>query len=217
MIQKDIVRKVEAAKFFNVLADETTDISSIQQLSICVGYINYTEFKIFENFFCLVFLTAATGEALANELILKLDSLGLKEADIRGQGYDGTTAISGKVSGIQARISNLNPKAVYAHVAHCLNLVITDSCNMKDIWNCMGTLEKVCVFFNYPKRQLVLEKMIGELCPDSKKQNLKEMCPTRWVQRHDSVIIFIELFDCVCAAITEVSSWEDKDASTDAN
>lgn len=218
MIQKNILKKVNAAKFFSVLADEATDISSTQQMSICVRYVDETDFKICEDFVCFVPLTSATGEALATEITTQLKKLGFDTNNIRGQGYDGAAAMSGKVNGVQAHILRENPKALYVHcVAHCLNLAITDSCNIKDIRNCMGTLEKVCVFFNYPKRQLVLQKCIEELCPESRKEKLKKMCPTRWVQRHDSVIVFLELFNSIYKALNTVTDWNNKDVSTEAN
>lgn len=40
LILKDIVVKVNAAKGFAVLADETTDISTKEQLTLCVRYID---------------------------------------------------------------------------------------------------------------------------------------------------------------------------------
>lgn len=42
-----------------------------------------------------------------------------------GQAYDGSSNMSGRISGVQARI---NPKAVFIHcVCHSLNLAVQDS------------------------------------------------------------------------------------------
>jgi len=40
------------------------------------------------------------------------------------------------------------------------------------------------------------------------------LCPTRWVDRHDSIIIFHELFDAIVDSLLEVCTWIDKDASS---
>ena len=43
------------------------------------------------------------------------------------QGYDGAAVMSGCVSGVQKRIRDLVPQAIYVHChAHCLNLVLVD-------------------------------------------------------------------------------------------
>ena len=40
---------------------------------------------------------------------------------------------------------------------------------------------------------------------ESKKNKLKELCRTRWVERHDAFNIFIELFPKVCTIIINYS------------
>jgi hypothetical protein len=42
------------------------------------------------------------------------------------------------------------------------------------------------------------------------------LCPTRWVDRHDSIIIFLELFDAIVDSLLEVCTWLNKDASSGA-
>lgn len=42
------------------------------------------------------------------------------------------------------------------------------------------------------------------------------MCPTRWVERHDSILIFIELYDSILVALQEISKWVDLDTSSKA-
>lgn len=64
---------------------------------------------------------------------------------LRGQGYDGASVISEKVSGVSARILELQPKAIYQFCrSHRLNLVIASSCRrvplIQDLFNSLGTL-----------------------------------------------------------------------------
>ena len=42
------------------------------------------------------------------------------------------------------------------------------------------------------------------------------MSATRWIERHDSVIVFLQLYHLVIAALEEVSSWQDRGSSTNA-
>ena len=58
-----------------------------------------------------------------------LTDLGLSLDDLRGQGYDGASTMSGEKSGVQRRIMEKQPKALYTHCSsHSLNLVIAQAC-----------------------------------------------------------------------------------------
>ena len=68
------------------------------------------------------------------------------------------------------------------------------------------------LFFKYPKKNNVLSESIARVCSSSTHSRLKLLCPTRWVDRHDSIIIFLELFDAIVDSLSEVCTWLDKDA-----
>lgn len=42
------------------------------------------------------------------------------------------------------------------------------------------------------------------------------MCPTRWVERHDSILLLAEMLPAVHHVLEEISTWEDADASSSA-
>ena len=59
----------------------------------------------------------------------------------------------------------------------------------------MQTADSVSRFFsNSPKRPLALEKWIGELLPEEKRSKMKQMCRTRWFERHEAFEVFCETF-----------------------
>ena len=60
----------------------------------------------------------------------------------------------------------------------------------------METADSITRFFNNsPKRQLELEKWIANICPnEEKRRKLKEMCRTRWVERHEAFDVFVDLY-----------------------
>lgn len=216
-LQELLVAKIKHAKYFSILADETTDISTVEQFSLCVRYVDEDKFKICENFLMFHPLASTTGEELSNQIINNLKGLGINIEYMRGQGYDGAGAMSGKFIGTQARMLNFFPKALYVHcMSHSLNLAISASCDVQDIRNCLGIIEKIYVFFKTPQRQQVLDKNIDKICPDSKKSGLKKVCPTRWVERHDAVSVFTELIHAVFASLEDISLWVNKDTSSSA-
>lgn len=220
LILSKLVSRVNAANCFSVLADETTDISGVEQFSLCVRYVDDTgsESKIREDFLQFVPLYDVTGKGLAKVILDSLSSFGINVGYLRGQGYDGAAAMSGRFNGVQAFIKEQHPLATYVHCsAHSLNLAVSDACLLKPIRNCMGTISSVYKFLNTPKRQIVLKDCINLLVPESNRNRLRQMCPTRWVERHDSVLVFIQLLKPVINSLENISEWTDRDSASDAN
>lgn len=48
--------------------------------------------------------------------------------------------------------------------------------------------------------------------------HLKSLCPTRWVQRHDALNVFVELLQPVLVTLQETAiHWNDQESSSNAN
>ncbi|GBO02379.1 hypothetical protein AVEN_179536-1 [Araneus ventricosus] len=78
LIQSQIVRNVrKSCQFYSVLADETTDISQIEQFSLCVRYVEDQSYKIREDFLTFIPVYDVTGAGLANTVLETLSILGL--------------------------------------------------------------------------------------------------------------------------------------------
>ena len=76
---------------------------------------------------------------------------------MRTQGYDGASVMSGHVSGVQTRIRQVNPNAVYIHCRpHVLNLCIVHASKLPLVRN---SLQNVCWYLkNNLETILLLEK-----------------------------------------------------------
>ena len=64
-IRESIIHDCRLSQFFSVLADETTDVSTTEQLSIiCVRFVETTgsQIKLREEFLGFVAVTSTTGE-----------------------------------------------------------------------------------------------------------------------------------------------------------
>lgn len=68
IIIRKIVENVNASKCFTVLADETSDISTSEQLSICVRYIG-NENKLHEEFLQFFVVESLSGVDLASSIL----------------------------------------------------------------------------------------------------------------------------------------------------
>lgn len=210
-----IVQRINDAKGFTVLADETADVAGIEQLSLCARYIS-ADLKIREDFLQFVPVFDVTGKGLAESIIENLVKFGLDVSFLRGQGYDGAASMSGKVRGAHAFIQQDNPLAVYSHcAAHNFNLVVTDTCNIPLIRNSLGTLEMVRTFFGPPKRRQILNDVLESLT-DVRARSLKRTTLTRWIERLRSAQDFKELYGCVVSALEKIQEFDNKTTSHDA-
>ena len=185
-------------------------------MTFCVRFVENE--KVHEGFLQFIPITDMTGKGLADVICKTINDLNLQPEFMVGQGYDGTGAMSGHMKGVQALIQEKYPKAIYVQCSsHCLNLCISEGCSVQGVRNCMGTIESAYNFFNTPKRQAVLTTQIEMMENDNRrKEKLKRMCPTRWIERHDSVQSFVELLHPMLSALDEIKTWTDKKAATEA-
>jgi hypothetical protein len=127
------------------------------------------------------------GETLTHTILQKVqDEWSLRMENCRGQTYDGTGAMAGRVWGVSTRILSVYPKALYTHcTSHILNLCVVKSLDLQIVKNMMGLADSIAGFFKKsPKRQIALEMVINDTSSDDrpKRTKLKEMCRTRWVE-----------------------------------
>ncbi|KAL4104264.1 hypothetical protein QTP88_019573 [Uroleucon formosanum] len=187
LIQLKILERVSKTYFYTILPDETTDIPQIEQFLLCIHL---------------------SGEGLANTIKETLKKIGFDLNKMRGQGYDGAASMRGRFRGVQAIIKNVYPKAIYTHcVSHSLNLCLSDATKSQDIRNAFGIINECCSFFNSSaKRTTVLQNKIKEIKPNSQSTKLKSLCETRWVLRHEAIMLFKEFIEPVVAALEEVQN-----------
>jgi len=87
---------------------------------------------------------------------------------------------------------------------------------MPPIRNAMGTIESVYCYLNTPKRLHILKNEIFSLITDTKKVKLQQLCHTRWIQRHDSVLTFLELYPAIISPLEILSDDSDRETSSKA-
>jgi len=208
LIQFKILERVSKTSFYTILADETTDISQIEQFSLCIRYVDEQVFSIREDFLTFVPVYDLSGEGLANTIKETLKKIGFDLNKMRGQGYDGAAAMRGRFRGVQKIIKDMYPKALYTHcVSHSLNLCLSDATKSQEIRNAFGTISECCSFFNSSaKRTTVLKNKIKEIKPNAQSTKLKSLCETRWVLCHEAVMLFKEFVEPVVAALEEVQN-----------
>lgn len=84
-------------------------------MTICIRYVDVTTWVMREDFLGFIEMVSTTGAIIKNTIQQKLVSIGLKMENIRGQGYDGGSNMSGRINGVQALILKEQPLAFYTH------------------------------------------------------------------------------------------------------
>ena len=100
-------------------------------------------------------------------------------------------------SGVQARIQQVAPLATYVHCSgHCLNLVISHSCNSPEARNVLDRLKHCCrIFLQSPKKNGLLEKVVKDnTTENTKRKSLLDPCRTRWAERHNCYQHFYQAY-----------------------
>ena len=128
----------------------------------------------------------------------------LNANNLIGQGYDGASAMSGKFNGVQATIRRQHDCAVYVHCAsHCLNLTLSHSCEQQSIRNATGVIQQTANFLNASARRVAMMERCLDAVPETKRRRVKQLCATRWVERHDAVTSFITLYPAIMRCLEQ--------------
>ena len=73
----------------------------------------------------------------------------------------------------------------------------------------MGIVSKVSKCFEHGKRQDKLVDVIEKELPVVKKKRVKPLCRTRWLERHDALEVFVDLYSVIVVALRDITYGED--------
>ena len=139
----------------------------------------------------------------------------------------GTMEVDQWLHGVRKDVSSIilekYPLATYIHCcSHILNLSIASSCSEVLVRNMMGSVSEVSKFFEHGKRQDKMAEVIDHEFPEVKKKRVKPLCRTRWVEQHDALEVFVELYSAIVQSLHDIAYGEDsvswnRDTINDAN
>jgi hypothetical protein len=123
-----IINEVKEGKVFSLMADETKDLKKREQISLMLRYYCCAG-AVKESFLHFQSADRLDAAGLTDKIIQVLERCGLEyKSNLIGQSYDWASVLSGKHSGVQARIKEMAKQAFYVNYnAHCLNLVLVDT------------------------------------------------------------------------------------------
>ena len=170
----------------SIIVDETTDISKLVQVGVCLRFVYDGEIK--EPFVGFYETTSTDGETLYQLVKTVFRDLDLKLEEIVGECFDGASNMSGVHRGLAARMKETSAQAIYIHCyAHLLNLAVQDTLtNVEVLRNALGTIQSLFNFIEgSAKRHAIFQAVAAD--ENSLVTTLKSQSKTRWSCRWEAV------------------------------
>lgn len=178
-----MVSEIKQSKYYSIILDCTPDLSHQEQMSVVIRIVHMAETpEIKEHFLGFLVASQTTGLDLSVLILNRLEELNIPFDDCRGQSYDNGANMKGRNKGVQARLLEKNPRALYVPCgAHTLNLVVADAAKSStDAISYFGSVQKLYNLFSAsPQRWAILKEHVT--------LTLKSWSETRWESRINSI------------------------------
>ena len=185
-ILRELAASIQSTKF-TIMVDETTDISTTEQVVIVLRWVDQS-LEVHEDFFGLYSTGSISADSLVSIIKDVLLRLNLQLDNCRGQCYDGASNMKGCRSGVATQIMRDEPRAIYTHCyGHALNLACQDTIrSIKVVRDALDTTFEISKLLKYSsKRKAKFLKIKEEVAPSD--PGFRTLCPTRWTVRADSL------------------------------
>ncbi|XP_043288811.1 52 kDa repressor of the inhibitor of the protein kinase-like [Venturia canescens] len=183
-VKKKIVDDIKKSKYFGIIFDSTPDNSHTDQMSEIIRYVHIEGdvVEVRESFLGFFSFSGKTAADISESILKQLEKDGLNIENCRAQGYDNAASMAGIHGGVQQKIKDINPKALFTPCAnHSLNLCGVHSFgSVPSSLTFFGTLERLYSFFSVSThRWEMLSQKVGK--------SVKRLSVTRWSAHHDAV------------------------------
>ncbi|XP_008178774.1 zinc finger MYM-type protein 1-like [Acyrthosiphon pisum] len=190
-ISLQIQLAIKKSHMFSVSIDSTFDASRKEQVSFVVRYVDDSLGDVFER------VIAVKESPATKELV--------------GQSYDGASNMSGNYKGLQARIKQENPRAlfVWCH-SHRLALIIKQAVSSdSNTIDLFGYLESLYVFIWCSKKRAALfrENQIEH----SQSHAVKRVSTTRWSSHSAALNTILKCHDALLKTLSQIKDNEKGD------
>jgi hypothetical protein len=119
-VEEALVKRIQQAPFYSLMADECTDISTVEELSIFCRWVE--DGVPVEHFLEIVSLKKADAKTIYSTLVDCLKQKKIQLGKIVGMGFDGAATFSGKKTGVQSLL-----KKHSSHACHFCTLPLSSA------------------------------------------------------------------------------------------
>jgi len=211
-ISSQIQMAIKKSHMFSISVDSTFDASRKVQVSFVVRYVDEPLGDVFERVVAVKESPATSGQDLYDLFITIMEKQKYHwKEELVGQSYDGASNMSGNYKGLQARIKQENPRAlfVWCH-AHRLALIVkqavSSDSNTIDLFD---HLESLYVFIWCSKKRAALfrENQIEH----SQSHAVKRVSTTRWSSHSAALNTVLKCHDALLKTLSQIKDCEKGD------
>ncbi|XP_065665384.1 zinc finger MYM-type protein 1-like [Hydra vulgaris] len=126
-MKEKILTSARDANYFLIIIDCTPNMGHVEQMTMIIHFLDVISnpengiaatASIKEYFLDFVPLKETTGTVEAETIIKQLGKMSLSIENLHGQGYDNDRNMRGKNKGVQRRILDINPRALFIPSVH---------------------------------------------------------------------------------------------------
>lgn len=165
--------ELSQVKFVAISLDETSDVTNFSQMSTVFRYVYGG--RCVERFICFTDVSKDRSATAIYDHVLRYLNLFDCKDKLIAQTYDGASVMAGHLNGVQTKVREVIPEAVFVHCySHKLNLVLSQSTSLiKQCKIFFSTLSGLVAFFSHSsKRTSLLDSVV--------KRRFPKIAPTRW-------------------------------------
>lgn len=189
---------------FAILADETADVSRIEQLCICVRTAT-DDLVLEENVLGLYSLDQCDAETIFKTIKDVLVRYNLPLSLCRAACFDGAASFQGKHSGVAVRLQEEEPRITTTHCyMHCINLAVQDMVkHVPKLRNFLTTVTDLISFLRDSPKRVAIVKTVAEAlgCPQT---HIRPLCPTRFTVKQKALSNIKEQLQAVKEALITI-------------
>lgn len=213
-VLRSLKKEIGEAKHFAIIMDETTDASCKEQVSICIRHVS-PSLQVHETFIGFYETPSTSANKMfeiTQDVVTRFE---LELSNCRGQCFDGAANMAGNIAGLQKKIIDIQPKALFVHcMNHSLSLSFQDA--MSCIPQCRDAINQIRDLVNFvresPKRLAWFSTF-----QDHDARALRPLCPTRWTMRISSVKSVLDNYSELLSFLQDISETERGDIGYKSN
>ncbi|XP_003500917.3 zinc finger MYM-type protein 1 [Cricetulus griseus] len=191
-ILQDIVSEINVSSAFSVICEETTDIATKGQLSVCVRYPQKTSSAVLvkERFLGFVNIEKMAAVPVHKHIKAYLQQVGIDFNKICGQAYDSATNLRVKFNEVVTELKKEEPRALYVHCyAHFFELAVISFC--KEVKELRSTLNALSSLFNTVRMSGEMLATLQTRCKLSQNKTCKKHTSQTCWTAHDHLLLSV--------------------------
>lgn len=191
-VKESLISAMKESDFYSLQLDESTDIADNANL-LCFVRFNFNGSVEEEMLFCQPLKTRTTGQDIFDSLDSFIRENGINWSKCVGLTTDGARAMSGKYTGLRAKVKEVAPLLEWTHCSIHREALAVKGMNP----DLKSTLDDAVKIVNLIKAQSKNSRLFAVMCDEMGSDHMQLLlhCEVRWLSRGKVLSRLFELRD----------------------